>query len=75
VAVLALPVHEGWAGRAISELEQQTGCRVAFMLRFGAGLLPNEDTVVQADDTIYVAAVSGSIGEVTAAAAREPERS
>jgi trk system potassium uptake protein TrkA len=45
------------------------------MLRFGAGLLPNEDTVVQADDTIYVAAVSGSIGEVTAAAAREPERS
>jgi trk system potassium uptake protein TrkA len=75
VAVLALPVHEGWAGRAVSELEQQTGCRVAFMLRFGAGLLPNEDTVVQADDTIYVAAVSGSIGEVTAAAAREPERS
>jgi trk system potassium uptake protein TrkA len=75
VAVLALPLHEGWTGRPISELEEATGCRVAFILRFGSGVLPEPGTVVQADDSVYVAAVSGTIGDVTTAAAREPEGS
>jgi len=75
VAVLALPVHEGWAGRSVAELEQATGCRVAFILRFGNGLLPNPKSVIQAEDSIYVAAVSGTIGDVTTTAAREPEGS
>jgi trk system potassium uptake protein TrkA len=73
VAVLALPVHENWTGKPIRELERTTGCRVAFILRFGKGVLPEESSVLQAEDTIYVAAVSGSIGDVSAAAAREPE--
>ncbi|HZZ51043.1 MAG TPA: TrkA family potassium uptake protein [Pseudonocardia sp.] len=73
VAVLPLPVHEEWTGRPVAELEQATGCRVAFLLRFGVGVLPDEDSVLQADDTIYVAVVSGSISDVTAAAASEPE--
>ncbi|WP_028932871.1 potassium channel family protein [Pseudonocardia spinosispora] len=75
VAVLPLPVHEGWAGHPIAELEEATGCRVAFILRFGAGVLPNEDTVIQAEDTIYVTAVSGTVSDVTVAAAAEPEGS
>lgn len=75
VAVIQLPVHEGWAGRPVDELQQATGGRVAFILRFGSGLLPNPDTVVQAEDTIYMAVVSGTVGDVTAAAAREPEGS
>jgi trk system potassium uptake protein TrkA len=75
VAVLPLPVHEGWTGRPISQLEQTTGCRVAFILLFGAGVLPKGGSVIQAEDTIYVAAVSGSIGDVSTAAAREPEGS
>jgi trk system potassium uptake protein TrkA len=68
-------VHEGWAGRSVAELEQAAGCRVAFILRFGNGLLPNPKTVIQAEDSIYVAAVSGTIGDVTTTAAREPEGS
>lgn len=75
VAVLALPLHEAWTGRSISELEQATSARAAFILRFGSGILPNPNTVIQAEDNIYVAAVSGTIGDVTAAAAREPEGS
>jgi trk system potassium uptake protein TrkA len=74
VAVLPLPVHEAWTGRPVAELEQATGSRVAFLLRFGVGVLPDEDSVLQADDTIYVAVVSGSISDVTAAAS-EPEGS
>jgi trk/ktr system potassium uptake protein len=75
VAVVQLPVHEGWAGHPVEELQQATGGRVAFILRFGSGLLPTPDTVIQAEDTIYMAVVSGTVGDVTAAAASEPEGS
>src|SRR4051812_32560155 len=73
VAILPLPVHEDWVGHPIRELEQATGSRVAFIVRFGTGLLPKPDTAVQDEDTIYVAAVSGTVSDVTAAAAAAPQ--
>nr|WP_281243695.1 TrkA family potassium uptake protein [Actinopolyspora alba] len=73
VAVLRLPLHESWVGRRTRDLETATGCRVAFIMRFGNGVLPKSDTVVQADDTVYVAALSGTITEITATAQRPPE--
>jgi len=72
VAILPLPVHEDWVGRPVRQLEAATGSRVAFVVRFGTGVLPKPDTVVQADDTVYVAAVSGTVSDVTAAAAAAP---
>ncbi|GAA1262415.1 TrkA family potassium uptake protein [Pseudonocardia aurantiaca] len=73
VAILPLPVHEDWVGRPIRELEEVAGCRVAFIVRFGTGVLPKADTAVQAEDTVYVAAVSGTVSDVTAAAAAPPQ--
>ncbi|MBP2330887.1 trk system potassium uptake protein TrkA [Kibdelosporangium banguiense] len=73
VAVLQLPVHESWAGKRVSALEEATSCRVAFMMRFGTPVLPNAKTVVQADDVIYVAALSGTVSDITNAAAQPPE--
>jgi trk system potassium uptake protein TrkA len=73
VAVLPLPLHEDWVGRPIRELEEATGCRVAFIVRFGTGVLPRGDTAVQAEDTVYVAAVSGTVSDVTTAAAAPPQ--
>ncbi|MBA8825696.1 trk system potassium uptake protein TrkA [Saccharopolyspora lacisalsi] len=75
VAVLQLPLHEDWVGHHVSALERATGTRVAFIMRFGRGVFPDGTTVVQADDTVYVAALSGSITEVTAVAQRAPEES
>jgi len=75
VAVMLLPVHEGWVGRKIAELQETVRCRVAFIMRFGTGVLPEPSTVVQADDEIYVAALSGTITEITAAAGQAPEES
>jgi trk system potassium uptake protein TrkA len=69
VAILPLPVHEEWVGRPVRELEAATGSRVAFIVRFGTGVLPRDETFVQAEDTIYVAAVSGTVSDVTSAAA------
>jgi trk system potassium uptake protein TrkA len=72
VAILPLPVNEEWVGRPVRELEATTGCRVAFIVRFGTGVLPRPETFVQAEDTIYVAAVSGTVSDVTCAAAAAP---
>jgi trk system potassium uptake protein TrkA len=75
VAVLPIEVEEGWVGRPVFELEGALGARVAFLMRFGTGVLPDAKTVVQADDTIYVAALSGTITDVAAAALQAPEES
>jgi trk system potassium uptake protein TrkA len=72
VAVLELPVHEGWAGRTVGEFEEHTGTRIAFIVRFGTGVLPGHNTVVQADDQVYAAAVSGTVTDVTTAASAPP---
>ena len=73
VAILPLPLHEDWVGHPVRELEQATDSRVAFIVRFGTGVLPKADTVVQHEDTVYVAAVSGTVSDVTAAAAAPPQ--
>ena len=73
VAVLELPFNEEWIGYRVAELESTIGARVAFIMRFGNGILPDDRTVLQADDTVYVAALSGTVTDVTAAALRAPE--
>jgi trk system potassium uptake protein TrkA len=56
-------------------LEDAVSTRVAFIMRFGEGILPDHNTVIQAEDTVYVSALSGTITDVTAAARRAPEES
>ncbi|OLF16921.1 potassium channel family protein [Actinophytocola xanthii] len=73
VAIVQVPVHEGWVGHTVDTLERAIGARVAFVMRFGTGVLPKPKTVVQADDQVYVAALSGTISDVTNAAGQPPE--
>jgi trk system potassium uptake protein TrkA len=75
VAVLPLELHEDWVGRTVRDLEETAGCRVAFVMRFGTGVLPDSKTVLQEDDQVYVAALSGTVTDVAAAAAHAPEES
>jgi trk system potassium uptake protein TrkA len=74
VAVFPLDLHEHWRGRSISELEKATSSRVAFLMRFGTGSLPTATTTIQADDQVYVAALSGTLSDVTAVAAQPPAK-
>ena len=67
-----LTLHEGWVGRRITELETATAGRVSFVIRFGAGLLPDAKTVVQSGDQVYLAAIAGHIAEALAIAALPP---
>jgi trk system potassium uptake protein TrkA len=72
VAVAEASLHEGWVGLRATELEEATGARVAFLIRFGAGVLPEPKTVIQAGDQVYLAAVSGQCAEALAIAALPP---
>ncbi|MDQ4094024.1 MAG: TrkA family potassium uptake protein [Actinomycetota bacterium] len=72
VALLQLPLHEGWAGHSVGDLEEHTGARIAFVVRFGTAVLPDHETLLQADDQVYAAAVSGTVTEVSTAAAAAP---
>ncbi|TNC27662.1 potassium channel family protein [Amycolatopsis alkalitolerans] len=73
VAVLQLPLHDAWVGRSVRDLQEATGARVAFIMRFGTPVLPDAKTVLQADDLVYVAARSGTVSDVTSVAAKAPE--
>ena len=72
VAVAEVALHEEWVGRRVTDLEEATGARVAFVIRFGTCILPDAKTVVQAGDQVYVAAVSGHAAEALAIAALPP---
>lgn len=72
VAVVPLPLHEEWAGRSVRNLEAATGARVAFIVRFGNGVLPDALALLQADDHVYAAVLSGTVTDVTTAAIAPP---
>jgi trk system potassium uptake protein TrkA len=72
VAVAEVALHEDWVGHRATDLETATGARVAFVIRFGAGVLPEPKTVIQAGDQVYVAAISGRVAEALAIAAQPP---
>ncbi|MDD7814110.1 TrkA family potassium uptake protein [Mycobacterium sp. CSUR Q5927] len=72
VAVAEVVLHEDWIGRPVTDLEAAVNARVAFLIRFGTGILPEPKTVIQASDQVYIVAVSGRVAEAIAIAALPP---
>jgi trk system potassium uptake protein len=65
--------HKDWFGMAITDLEEATGARVAFITRLGEGLIPDPHTVLQEGDLLHVTVRDESIAKVEAILARSPE--
>lgn len=72
VTIVNLPYHREWVGRTLRSLEDALGVRAAFVVRFGNGVLPTTDTVVQEGDTIYASALSHRTSEIAKLAATSP---
>lgn len=64
VGIMNVPYHRDWIGRTLISLEEALGIRAAFVVRFGNGLLPNAETVVQEGDLIYAAALSADMAQI-----------
>jgi len=74
VVLLQIPVHDGWIGLRLSELEAATSSRAAYLNRFGASVLPHPDIVVQDGDQVVVLAGAAAADDVATRAAAAPER-
>jgi trk system potassium uptake protein TrkA len=54
IQLAQIDVHEGWIGRPLRALEAASGARIAYLTRYGDGVLPTSDTVLQENDTVHV---------------------
>ncbi|NMR19389.1 TrkA family potassium uptake protein [Cellulomonas fimi] len=54
IRLLQMDVHPAWYGRPLRLVEQATGSRVAFVQRYGDGLLPTSDSVLQENDVLHM---------------------
>ncbi len=73
VSIIEVPVHRDWIGRHVSRLEEATGVRVAYLMRFGIGTLPTAATAIQDGDQIFMTVTDDLVNPVTAVAATAPE--
>jgi len=73
VALVQVAVEDGWVGHRISEFEAASGARVAFLTRFGKGILPTGSTVVQDGDLGHVQVTDDIAEAVVDDASRCPE--
>ncbi|MBI3688395.1 MAG: TrkA family potassium uptake protein [Actinobacteria bacterium] len=72
-ALVDVPMHEGWIGRSLADLEAAAGARVAFLTRFGSGVLPERSTVIQQGDQLYFTITDDISAAVHGAAGAPPE--
>ena len=73
VSIIEVPVHKDWIGRSLRNLEESTGARVAYLIRFGIGTLPTASTVVQEGDQVFMLVTDDITASVTSVAATPPE--
>ena len=61
-----------WAGRPLTELEEEVGARVVGVGRLGSALVPSAGTVAQQGDVLYIAVRTDDIEALDRALAAEP---
>jgi trk system potassium uptake protein TrkA len=73
VAIVELPLHPGWVSRPVRALEEATGARIAYVMRFGLGILPTPSTVLQDGDQVFTLVTDDMTAGVTKVAGAPPE--
>jgi trk system potassium uptake protein TrkA len=72
VVMIEPPLNPAWLTRKISALEEATGVRVAYLMRFGVGHLCSKSTVIQEGDRIFLLAGEGQVDKVSEIAGMAP---
>lgn len=67
--------HEDWVGHSIGQLQRAVRTPLPFLVRFGSGLVPTEDTILQEGDLVYAAVELDRTDEVEQVLAEPPARS
>lgn len=64
VSIVEAPLHRDWVGRTAGSLEEATGARMAYLMRFGIGSLAAESTVLQDGDQVFMLVTDDTVGAV-----------
>lgn len=73
VRLMEVHVDRSWVGQTVTQIEDATGARVAFVFRLGAGIVPRGSTVFQDGDLIYAAVADARLAEVEDTLGSAPE--
>lgn len=73
ISIIEVPVHMDWIGRGVRTLEDATGGRVAYVMRFGLGMLPTASTVLQEGDQVFMLVTDEMVDQVTKITGSTPE--
>jgi trk system potassium uptake protein len=73
IILAEVPIAPSWIGHPISRLEEAAGVRVACIIRFGEGMLPEPGTALQHGDTVHLLLVRAHLTDVERAIAAGPE--
>ena len=73
LAMVSLRMSDAWVGRSLTEIEQATGTRIAFVTRFGLGELPTASMLLQDGDVLHVMATDTQRAHLPEIAAGLPE--
>lgn len=72
VVISQMDLHPGWLGHPVTRVEEATGARVAFLTRFGDGMLPSPDTVLQENDLVHMLLLTDDVPKVERILTRVP---
>ena len=64
IVIAEVPLAEPWIGRRMTDIEDQTGARIAYVTRLGEGSLPRADMMIQQGDLVHLAVVREDLARV-----------
>jgi trk/ktr system potassium uptake protein len=73
ISLLEVPLHRGWIGRSVQAIEEASGARVAYLMRFGLGQLPTPSGLLQDGDQVFMLVTDDIVGTVTKITGSAPE--
>jgi trk system potassium uptake protein TrkA len=74
VRLIQVGAHEDWVGAPIGRIEAALHARIPFLTRFGQGLVPADDTLLQDGDTLYVALANDDVPRVEQVLSEPPAK-
>jgi len=73
IVLAEVPIADRWIGKPLSLLEQSAKVRIACLIRFGEGMLPEPGTALQHGDTVHLLLVRAQLADVERAIAAGPQ--
>jgi trk system potassium uptake protein TrkA len=65
ISIIEVPLDRDWVGKPLRTIEEATGTRAAYVMRFGIGILPTASTMIQEGDHVFMLVTDEMIDTVT----------